>query len=104
MLLRQRPRGVGPFSTTFSAQTDDESSDAGDDGLLFACEGPMIGAVELDEFRVRDMAGEIPAGADANGAVATTVEHQGRSRNSAQKMPHIRFAQRLEHPLDGSRA
>ena len=78
--------------------------DTGQDGLLIACEDPVIAAVELDESRMCDMAGEVPASADANGAVATTVEHEGRSRNSAQKMPHIRFAQRLEHPLDGSRA
>jgi hypothetical protein len=64
----------------------------------------VIGAVELDESRLRDVAGEMSARADANGAVAATVEHQGRSGNSAQKMPHIRVAQRLEQPLEGSRA
>ena len=72
--------------------------------MLIAREGPVIGAVELDESHLRDVAGEMPAGADANGAVAPTVEHQGRSRNSLQKMAHIRIAQRLEHALDGSRA
>src|SRR5262245_6494460 len=51
-----------------------------------------------------DMAGEMPAGVDANGKVATTMEHQGRSGNSTQKMPHIRIAQRLQHGLEGSRA
>ena|SRR6516225_5776610 len=64
----------------------------------------MIGAVELDESSLRDVAGEMPSGADANGAVIAAMEHQGRSGNSAKKMPHIRVAQRLEHALDGSRA
>ena len=82
----------------------DKLLDAGQDGLLIAREDPVIAAIELDESRIRDMTGEMPASADANGAVATTVEHQGRSRNSAQKMPHIHLAQRLEHSLDGSRA
>ena len=85
-------------------ETADESPNAGEDGLLIAREDPVIAAVELDESRMRDMAGEMPAGADANGAVATTVEHQGRSRNSAQQMTHIHIAQRLEHAPDGSRA
>jgi len=85
-------------------QTGDESLDAGQDGLLIAREDPVIAAVELDEPRVRDMAGKMSAGVDANGKVATTMEHQGRSGNSAQKMPHIRVAQRLENALEGSRA
>jgi len=36
------------------------------DRLEIAREGPVIGAVELDESRLRDVAGEVPAGADAN--------------------------------------
>ena len=67
--------------------------DAGQDRLLIAGEGPVIGAVKLDESHLRDVGGEMPAGADANGAVAPTLEHQGWSRNSAQKMAHIRIAQ-----------
>ena len=74
------------------------------DRLEIAREGPVIGAVELDESRLRDVAGEMPADADANDAVVPTVEHQGRSRNSAQKMAHICIARRLEHALEGSRA
>jgi hypothetical protein len=69
--------------------------DAGEDGLLIAREGPVIGAVELDNSRLPHVAGEMPAGADANSAVAATMEHQVRRGNSAQKMPHIRIAQRL---------
>ena len=87
-----------------SRESADKLLDAGQDGLLIARENPMIGAVELDESRLRDVAGEMPAGADANGAVVETVEHQSRNGNSAQKMPHIHIAQRLEHALDGSRA
>ena len=85
-------------------ETADELLDAGQNGLLIAGEEPMIGAVELNEPRLRDVAGEIAAGAYANGAVAPPVEHQRRNGNSAQKMPRIRVAQRLEHTLDGARA
>src|SRR5262249_9321462 len=78
--------------------------DAGQDGFLIARESPVIGAVELDESRQRDVAGEMPAGANANGAVAATVEHQGRRANSVQKVPHVRITQRLQRALEGSRA
>jgi hypothetical protein len=77
--------------------------DARQDGLLIAREGPVIGAVELDEAGLCDVAGEMPAGADANGVVAATVQHQGRNGNSRQKMPHIGVAQCLEHAFDGAR-
>jgi len=40
----------------------DELPDAGQDGLLIAREGPVIGAVELDEAGLGDVAGEMPAG------------------------------------------
>ena len=85
-------------------ETADELLYTGQDGLLIAREGPVVGAVELDKSRLRDVASEMAAGADANSAVAATVEHQGRRRNSAQKMPHIGIAQRLEQALEGSRA
>src|SRR5215510_11471687 len=85
-------------------ETADKLLDAGQDRLLIAREGPVIGAVELDESRLRDVAGEIPAGADANGAVAATVEHQGRSGDPAQEMPHIGVAHRLQHTHNSSRA
>jgi hypothetical protein len=58
-------------------ETADKLLDAGQDGLLIAREGPVIGAVEFDESRLRDVAGEMPAGADANGAIAKTLR-QGR--------------------------
>jgi hypothetical protein len=61
-------------------ETADKLLDAGQDGLLIAREGPVIGAVELDELRLRDVAGEVPADADANGAVAATVERQFGTR------------------------
>ena len=83
--------------------TADESLDAGQDGLLIACEDPVIGTVELDERRLRDVAGEMPAGTDAYGAVASPVEHKRRNRNLAQKIPHVRIAQRLEQALEGPR-
>ncbi|WP_235025412.1 hypothetical protein [Caballeronia terrestris] len=51
--------------------------------MLIAREDPMIGAVELDKSRVRDVAGEMSAGADANGAVVDTMEHQSRNGNPA---------------------
>src|SRR5262249_46084973 len=57
-----------------------------------------------DETRSRDVACEMPAGADANGAITATVEHEGRSGYSVQKMPHICITQCLEYTLDGSRA
>ena len=59
----------------------DELLDVGQDGLLIACEDPVIGTVELDERRLRDVAGEMPAGTDAYGAVALPVEHERRNRN-----------------------
>src|SRR5262245_9375641 len=62
----------------------DKAPDVGQDGLLIAREGPVIGAVELGESRPRDMAGEMPAGTDANGAVAATVQHQGRNGNPGE--------------------
>jgi hypothetical protein len=34
-------------------------------GVLIAGEGPVIGAVERDEARLRDVTGGMPAGADA---------------------------------------
>jgi hypothetical protein len=54
-----------------------------------------------DSFRLREKrhSGLIKS---ALPAVAATVEHQGRRGNSAQKMPHIRIAQRLWQPLDVS--
>jgi hypothetical protein len=85
-------------------KTADKLPDAGENRLLIAGEGPVIGAVELDKLRLRDVAGEMPAGADANGAVTAAVEHESRRGNFAQKMPHIRIAQRLEQALHGSRA
>ena len=69
--------------------------DVSQDGLLVSCESPVIGAFEFDDARPRDVGGEIPAGADANGAVTVPVEHQGRSANSTQKMSHVRVAQPL---------
>jgi hypothetical protein len=60
-------------------EAPDELPDACQDGLLIARENPMVDAVELDELRLRDMAGKISAGADANSAVAAAVEQQGRS-------------------------
>ena len=59
-------------------ETADELLYTGQDGLLIAREGPVVGAVELDKSRLRDVASEMAAGADANSAVAATVEHQGR--------------------------
>ena len=94
-----------PTSAEISrANTADELPDAGQDRMLIAREGPVIGAVELDESGLRDVTGEVPPGADANGAVVATMEYQGRRGNPAQKMPHVGIAQRLEHALDGSRA
>lgn len=57
--------------------------DTGENGLLIAREDPMIGSVKLDESRVRDVAGEMPAGADANGAVVETMKHESRNGNPA---------------------
>ena len=82
----------------------DELPDGAQDGLLIASEGPVIRSVEFDEPCPRDVAGEIPARADANGAVVAPVEHQSGHRNLPQKMPHVHVAQRLEHALDGSGA
>jgi hypothetical protein len=62
----------------------DKLLDAGQYGLLIAFEDPVIAAIKLDESCIRDMIGEMPASADANGAVATTVEHQ-------QEEPAIRL-------------
>jgi hypothetical protein len=67
------------FPSWSRRQIADELPDVGQDGLLIAGEGPVIGAVELDESHLRDVAAEMPAGADANSAVAATVEHQGRN-------------------------
>ena len=66
-------------------ETSDELPDASKNGLLIAREGPVIGTIELDESRPRDVTGKMPAGADANGAVAATMEHEGRRGNSVQK-------------------
>lgn len=85
-------------------ETANKLLDVGQNGFLIARESPMIGAVERDESCLRDVAGEMPAGIDANGAVAATVEHQGRRGNPPQKMPHIRIAQRMEYALEGPRA
>src|SRR5262245_32398052 len=82
----------------------DESADARQHWRLMAGEGRVVGAVELDEFRMCDMTGEMPAGADANGTIAAAMEHQGRRGNLPEKRPHIRIAQGLEHALDRSRA
>lgn len=51
-----------------------ESPDVGQDGLLIAGEGPVIGAVELDESRLPDVAGEMAARADADGTVIDHLE------------------------------
>jgi hypothetical protein len=50
--------------------------DAGQDGLLIAREDPLIGAIELDESRLRNVTGEMAPGVEANGAVAVAVEQQ----------------------------
>ncbi len=84
-----------PLHRPIGVETADKLLDAGQDALLIAREGPVIRAIELDEFRLRDVAGEMPTGVDANGAIAATVEHQGRSGDRAQEMPHIGVAQRL---------
>jgi len=82
----------------------DELSDAIKHRLLIAGEGPMIGAVELDEARPGDVFGEMSPGTDADGAVATAVEHQRRNGNPPQNVPHIRIPQGLQHTSDGARA
>jgi hypothetical protein len=73
-------------------ETAHELPNAGQDGLLIAGENPMIGSIELDEARLRDVAGEIPASADADGTIATPVKHQCWHGNSIQKMANIRIA------------
>jgi hypothetical protein len=70
--------------------------------LLVAREGPVVDAIEFDEARLRDVAGEIAAGANTNRTVTATVEHQGWRGNSAQEMPHISIAQRLEQTFESS--
>ena len=96
------------LACVFRSQSRHETAhkllDIGQDGLLIAREDPVIGAVEFDESCVRDVAGKMAAGADANGAIAVAVEHQSWNGNSTQKVPHIHIAQRLEHALDGSGA
>jgi len=47
-----------------SCNAADKLSDADQQRLLIAREGPVIVAVELDESRLRDMTGEMPAGSD----------------------------------------
>ena len=59
-------------------KTADKLPDVVQYGLLIAREGPVIGAVEFDESRLRDVADEMPGGADANRAVVVTMQHQGR--------------------------
>jgi hypothetical protein len=59
-------------------ETADKLLELVQNGLLIAREGPVIGTVELDESRVRDVAGEMPTCAYANGAVVVTMQHQGR--------------------------
>ena len=92
------------FHSVSRPETADKFPDASQYRLLITRERPVIGAVQLDESRLRDVAGEMPAGADTNGAVAATMQHQGRSGDSAQNMPHIRVAQCLEQALDCSRS
>jgi hypothetical protein len=64
------------FPARSGREIPDELFDASQDGLLIAREDPVVGAVEFDEARLRDAAGEMPSGADANGAVAAPVQHQ----------------------------
>ena len=85
-------------------ETAEELIDIGQDGLLIPHEGPMVGAVELDEARVREVAREVASGSDANGAIPAAMEHQTRHGDSMQEMSHIRVAQCLEHALESSRA
>ena len=74
-LLRSGPnRYPGLYRESFG-KIGDKLPDAGEDGLLVACERPVIGTIEFDESRMGDVAREMPPGADANGAVAVTVEH-----------------------------
>jgi hypothetical protein len=86
--------------TALPGKVGDELPDAVKHGLLIAGESPVIGAVELDESRLRDMVGEMFAGADADGAVAATVEHQCRNGDPRQKMAHVGIAQRFQHALE----
>jgi hypothetical protein len=88
--MRDDPSSAFPARS--GRETADELFDARQDGLLIAGENPVIGAVELDEPRPRDVAGQVPAGADANGAVAAPVQHQRRSGNPAQDIAYVRVA------------
>ena len=56
-------------------ETAEELPDIGQDGLLIPREGPMVGAVKLDEARLRDVAREVPPGIDANGAITSAMKH-----------------------------
>jgi ATP-binding cassette subfamily B protein len=85
-------------------KTAEELLDISQDRLLIPHEGPMVGAVEFDKARLREVAREMAPGSNANGAVPAAMEHQARHGDPAQEMPHIGVAQRLEHSLESSRA
>jgi hypothetical protein len=99
---RRQPLDQQP--DTLPGKIADELSDAIKHRLPIAGEGPMIGAVELDESRPWDVFGEMSPGTDADGAVATAVEHQRRNGNPSQNVPHIRIPQGLQYTPDGARA
>jgi hypothetical protein len=64
------------FRSSSRREIADKLLDAGQDGLLIAREDPLIGAIELDESRLRNVTGEMAPGVEANGAVAVAVEQQ----------------------------
>jgi hypothetical protein len=95
---------VTPGEWSQFPNTAEELVDLGQDGLLIPHEGPMVGAIEFDKARLRELAREVASGSDANGAIPAAMKHQARYRDSAQEMSHIRIAQCLEHTLERSHA
>jgi len=76
---RYRTIGAGLcLQDSRAPQAPEELLDIGQDGLLIPREGPMVGAVELDKARLREVAREVAPGSDANGAIPAAMEHQAR--------------------------
>ena len=60
----------------------------------------MIVAIKLDQPRPPYCAGQIPAGLDANRAVAAAMQDERWRYDAGQQRPDVGVAQRLQHSLD----
>ena len=102
--IGEQHRREHPFGTRLRAGAGRELLDLVQGGVGISGPVQVVGAVELDELRVRNVLGEIPPERGRHVGVVAVEEHDGRCRDRGQDRADIQTSDQSLHRNRGTRA